>query len=57
MGCLEGNAMRYAIIVLALLGVLASPRPAAAGSAKFISELCQKNRTTASLHVHRTLLG
>ena len=38
---LGGNAMRYAIIVLALLGVLASPRPAAAGSAKFISELCQ----------------
>jgi len=27
---LGGNAMRYAIIVLALLGVLASPRPAAA---------------------------
>ena len=38
---LGGNAMRYAIIVLALLGVLASPRPVAAGSAKFISELCQ----------------
>ena len=33
--------MKYAIMVLALVGVLASPRPAAAGSAKFISESCQ----------------
>ncbi len=32
---LGGDAMRYAIIVLALLGVLASPRPAAAEPAPY----------------------
>jgi hypothetical protein len=32
--------MRYAIIVLALLGLLASPRPAAGGTGNEILETC-----------------
>ena len=42
---LGGDAMRYAIIVLALLGVLASPRPAAAGfGGNDFLKFCERNK-------------
>ena len=40
---LGGDSMRYAIIVLALLGVLASPRPASAQTGNELLKICPAN--------------
>jgi hypothetical protein len=42
--------MKYAIIVLALVGVLVSPRPATAGSAQYLSKLCAQ-KSASEEHV------
>ena len=46
---LGGDSMRYAIIVLALLGLLASPRPAAGDTGNEILEICGMGGETVSL--------